>query len=170
MDIPWFHSLTPLDWALLGVLAISVIAGLVRGFVFEVLSLAGWVVAYVVAQLYGAQLAAYLPVGLGGVATHHAAGFVLAFIGTLVVCSLLARLARLLVAATPLSFIDRVLGAGFGLVRGLVVLLVATTLVLLTPAARAPWWQASQGATWLGTLLQSLRPLLPLEYGRHLAA
>lgn len=170
MDASFTHSLSPLDWALLGVLAVSVVVGLVRGIVFEVLSLAGWVVAYVVAQLYGAQLAAHLPYGLGGAATHQAAGFVLAFIGTLVLCTLLARLARALVAATPLSFIDRVLGAGFGLVRGLVVLLVATTLVLLTPAARAPWWQASVGAAWLGTLLDGLRPLLPAEYMRHLAA
>jgi len=90
-----------------------------------------------------------------------AAGFSLAFMGALIACSLLARLARLLIAATPLRLIDRVLGAGFGLVRGVLVLLAAATLLSLTPAGRSTWWQASQGAAWLDGAVQALRPLFP---------
>jgi len=165
-----FTSFTHLDWALFGVLVVSVLVGLSRGIVFEVISLAGWVVAYVVAQLYGAPLALWLPVGLGGAALRAVAGFGLAFLCTLVACSLLARLARALISATPLSVVDRALGAGFGLLRGLVVLLVVTTLVMLTPVSRSESWQASQGATWLSTLLQGLKPVLPVDLGRHLTA
>ncbi|HSI58103.1 MAG TPA: CvpA family protein [Ideonella sp.] len=163
-----FASFTNIDWALLAVLVLSVLVGLSRGIVFEVISLAGWVVAYFVAQLYGAQLAVWLPVGMGGAAFRVVAGFALAFFGTLIACSLLAKLARALISATPLSIVDRALGAGFGLLRGLVVLLVVTTLVMLTPASRSEWWQASQGATWLSTLLQGLKPMLPADFGRRL--
>ena len=165
----WAHLAT-LDWLLLAVLALSVGVGLWRGLVFEVLSLVAWVVAWVVAEVWGPALAVGLPLGASAAALRATAGFALAFVGALVACSLLARLARMLVAATPLSLIDRMLGGGFGLLRGLLILLVAATLVALTPAAHSPIWQASQGAAWLDGAVQALRPLLPDGMGRPLGA
>ena len=65
------------DWALLGVLLLSLAVGIWRGAVFEVLSLAGWLVAYVVAQLFAAQVATQVPVGVAGSALNHGATFAL---------------------------------------------------------------------------------------------
>ena len=157
-----------LDWALLAVLAVSVVVGLWRGFVFEVLSLAGWVVAWFFAQWAAPEIAPSLPVGRPGSALNLAAAFAAGFLAALVVWALLARLVRWLIRATPLSPIDRVLGAGFGLVRGAVLLLAVATLVGLTPAARSAEWQASQGARWLTAALGGLKPLLPREMAGHL--
>ena len=150
-----------IDATFLGVLAVSVIVGLVRGFVFELLSLAGWLVAWFGAQWAAPMAAPHIPIGSTGSALNFAAAFVLCFLGALLAWALLARVVRMLVRATPLSLVDRALGGGFGLVRGAVVMLAVATVVLLTPAAQSQAWRLSHGAAWLGIALQGLRPLLP---------
>jgi membrane protein required for colicin V production len=158
------------DWVLLVVLLASVVIGLVRGLVFEVLSLLGWVAAYIAAQMFSPQVAAHLPVGAPGSALNQGASFAVTFVLALVVWMLLARLVRLIVHATPLTLIDRTLGGVFGLVRALVLLLAVATVVSFTPAVRAAPWQASHGAAWLGVLLSGLKPVLPPAVARHLQA
>ncbi len=159
-DLSW------LDWTLLAVLAVSVLVGLVRGFVFECLSLAGWVVAWFAAQWGAPLLAPHLPVGSAGSALRLGVSFTLAFLAALIVWSLLARLLRMVVQATPLSVADRLLGGGFGALRGAVLLLAVATVVALTPASQSPGWRASQGARWLSITLASLKPLLPEPVAR----
>jgi membrane protein required for colicin V production len=163
-------TLSWIDWALLAVLSVSVLIGLVRGFVFEIMALAGWIVAWFGAQWAAPQLAAYLPIGAPGGAVNIVTAFALAFLAVLVAWSLLARLVRMLIQATPLSLADRALGAGFGLVRGAMLLLVLATLVMLTPAARSAEWQSSTGAAWLRVALQGLKPLLPAAMAERLPA
>lgn len=159
-------ALSWLDWSLLAALALSVVVGLVRGFVFECLSLAGWLVAWFAAQWGAPMLAPRLPVGTPGSALQMGAAFALSFLGALLVWALLSRLVRLLIHATPLSLPDRLLGAVFGLLRGLVLLLALATVVALTPASQSPGWRASQGARWLGVALATLKPLLPEPVAR----
>ena len=163
-DIGW------VDWALLAVLLASVIVGLVRGLVFEVLSLLGWVAAYIAAQAMSPGFAPHVPVGAAGSALNHGAAFAVVFVLALIVWMLMARLIRLLVHATPLTLIDRTLGGVFGFVRAMVLLLAVATVVSFTPAVRAGPWQASHGAAWLGVLLSGLKPVLPPAVARHLRA
>ena len=150
-----------LDWLLLAVLALSVIVGLVRGVVFELMSVAGWVVAYFAAQWSALHLASRLPVGAPGSGINHAAAFALAFIVALLAWALLARFLRVLIRATPLTVLDRLLGGGFGLVRGALLLLVLATVVAFTPAAHSPVWEGSEGVRMLAGTLRGIRPLLP---------
>ena len=164
------HSLGWVDWALFAVLLLSAVVGLWRGVLFEVLSLLGWVAAYIAAQALSSTVAPLLPVGAPDGAVNQGAAFALVFVLSLVVWTLLSRLLRLIVHATPLQLIDRVLGGGFGVLRGVVLLLAFTTVVSLTPAARSPHWQASQGAGMLAGLLQALKPMLPNAVSRHLQA
>ncbi len=164
------QTLSWVDWALLAVLAASVVIGLVRGFVFECLSLAGWVVAWFGAQWGAPLLAPQLPVGEPGTALNLGAAFALAFIGALIAWGLLAKLIRMLIHATPLSVPDRLLGAGFGVLRGGVLLLAVTTVVGLTPAAQSKSWTEAKGARWLQQTLSALKPLLPEAAARHLPA
>jgi membrane protein required for colicin V production len=166
-------DLTPIAWvdaAMLGVLLLSVIVGLWRGFVFELLSLVGWVAAYFAAQWFTPMLAAHLPVGTPGSALNHGAAFATAFIAALIFWGLAARLVRLMIRATPLSLLDRLLGAGFGLARGLVVLLAVTTVIGLTPLTKSVAWQQSHAAVGLNSVLRGLRPVLPPDVSRHLPA
>ena len=159
-------ALSWLDWVLLAVLAASVAVGLMRGFVFEVLSLAGWVVAWFAAQWAAPALAPFIPMGTPGSALQIGAAFLLAFVAVLMVLALLARLVRMMIHTTPLSIPDRLLGALFGLLRGAVLLLAAATVVALTPASQSTPWRTSQGARCLSVALAILKPLLPEPVAR----
>ena len=161
-ELPW------VDWLLLAVLAASAVIGLVRGLVFECLALAGWVVAWFAAQWAAPQLAPHLPLGEPRSALQLGGAFALSFLLAILVWTLLARLVRLLIHATPLSLLDRMLGSGFGVFRGLVLLLAVTMVVALTPAAQSAPWRGSQGAQLLRQALQSLKPVLPEPAARLL--
>ena len=158
---PWMVYLGWVDWAFLAVLGLSVLIGLVRGFVFECLSLAGWVAAWFGAQWAAPQLAPSLPVGTPGSALNLAAALTLCFVAVIVVWSLLAKLLRMLIHATPLSIPDRLLGAGFGALRAGVLLLAIAAVVALTPAAQSQAWRGSTGARWLESALHAVKPFLP---------
>jgi membrane protein required for colicin V production len=156
------------DWALLAALAVSVLAGLVRGLVFEVLSLMGWVVGWFAALWFAADVAPFVPIGDPGSKLNHAAAFAGVFVATIIVWALGARLVRLLLHTTPLTTIDRLLGAGFGFVRGALLLLVVAAIVGLTPAAQSHDWQRSHGAAWLQATVDGLKPWLPQQTRRLL--
>ena len=156
------------DLAMLAVLAFSVILGLWRGLVFEVVSLAGWVVAYMAANLAGPMVAGLIPGTEDSASLRLWGAYVGVFIVALVACTLLARLLRMIVSATPLSVVDRLGGGAFGAARALVLGLVVATLVTLSPFAQARAWQDSYGRTWLSAALQFVRPLLPDSLGAKL--
>lgn len=159
------QSFSVIDWALLGVLFISVCVGFVRGFVFECLSLAGWVVAWFAAQWAAPYLAPYLApyisAGAQGSALRFGVAFAICFLLAGIVWGLLAKLVRALIHATPLSVPDRLLGGAFGVLRGVVLLLAVATVVALTPAAQSRDWRSSTGARWLGHTLHVVKPVLP---------
>lgn len=156
------------DAALLAVLAISVIVGLLRGFVFEVLSLVGWIAAWFAAQWFAPLASPYVPIGVPGSALNLGAAFALVFVAALILWAIAARLIRLLIQATPLSVPDRGLGALFGALRGVVLLLAVAAVVGLTPAVRSAAWQQSRGAGVLAALLDGLMPLLPPQVASQL--
>ena len=86
MGIAW------VDIALVALLLLSMLLGMIRGLVFEVLALAGWVVAFLAAQWMAPRWSASLPVGAPGSVVNHAATFGLIFVGTLFVWAVLAWL------------------------------------------------------------------------------
>jgi membrane protein required for colicin V production len=153
----------PLGWvdvAMLAVVVVSAAAGLLRGITAELLSLAGWFVAYFGARWFAPWVATWLPIVAAGSALNQGAAFALTFIGVLVIWSFVVRAVSALIAATPLRPLDRLLGAVFGFVRGLLVLLVAATVIAYTPLAQAPAWRQSAGAALLESVLQELLPML----------
>jgi membrane protein required for colicin V production len=157
------------DLVLAGVLLLSLGLGLWRGFVLEAMALAGWVVAYFAALVLGPQWAPHLPLGEPGSKLNQAAALALAFVVVLIGWGLASRVLRLLVRATPLHGADRVLGAAFGLLRGVLVLLLVAAVVAHTPAADSQEWHGSQAAQWLNVALQGLKPLLPPGLAQYLS-
>ncbi len=169
MNLPHFEL--PLGWvdiALLAVFGLSVLIGLWRGFVFEIVSLLGWLVAFVIANSAGPYLADMIPLANTDPQLRLWVAYVVAFVLVLVACTLLARMLRALVAATPLSFVDHLLGGVFGAARGALVLVVVATLVMLSPFARSTPWTNSHGALWLGLALEGLKPVLPQSLNVHI--
>lgn len=157
------------DWILLGVLLISMLVGFWRGLVYEVLSLAGWVAAFILAQWLAADVAAWLPFLKSAAAqVQYAVSFVLVFVAALFAAGLLSWLIKKLVETVGLRPVDRALGGFFGLARGVVVLLALTVVVQLTGLANEVWWQGAQGPVWLDVTLQGLKPLLPQAFVNYL--
>ncbi len=152
-----------IDCLFLGLMGASLLLGLWRGLVFELLSLAGWLVAYGVAPFLSPWIESCLPQAKLGVSVAHVAGLVIAFVLVLLAWGLGAKLLRALLHASPLSLIDRFLGAGFGFLRGLLICLALVLVVGMTPAIESQAWQGAQSVPVLQTLLQTLRPLLPAE-------
>jgi len=169
VNLPQFDiQLGWVDIALLAVFGLSVLVGLWRGFVFEIVSLLGWLVAFVIANSAGPFLADYVPVGSAPEVKLWIA-YIFVFVAILVTCTLLARMLRALIAATPLSFVDHLLGGVFGVVRGALICVVLATLVMLSPYASSTTWKNSHGALWLGMALEGLKPVLPHSLNVHIA-
>ncbi len=118
-----------LDWIFLGVLLLSLAVGAWRGLVYEVLSVLSWIAAFVLAQWFAPQAAQWLPMSGAAESMRYAAGFVLVFILAIFAGGLIAFLTKKLIAAVGLRPADRMLGAAFGLVRGIIILLALTVVV-----------------------------------------
>jgi membrane protein required for colicin V production len=157
-----------LDWAALALLLLSLVIGLWRGLLYELISLAAWAGAFVLAQLFGADVAKLLPMAGAGEGLRFAAGFVVTFVAALFAGGLFALLVKKLVTVAGLAMFDRVLGGAFGVVRGLVILLAIAAVVALTPLKSAQSWQASKGANALTGVLKGLKPVLPEGFGKLL--
>ena len=153
--------MTWLDYAAIGVLVVSIGWGIWRGLVREVMSLASWVIAFLAANLFAAPMAEVLPASI----THPEYRSLLAFVGiflvTLVVCTLGAIGLAKVVHAAGLGNLDRILGALFGLLRALIILLAAALVAGFTRLPASPAWKESIAATQLGAAASRFKPWLP---------
>ncbi|RLA48675.1 MAG: CvpA family protein [Gammaproteobacteria bacterium] len=142
--VDWTH-LNGVDWIIIVVLSLSILLSLWRGFVREALSLAGWVAAFVIANLFVDEMASLLAEWIVNIAGRYVASYAILFVGTLVVAGVLAKLAGLLVKVTGLTVLDRVLGTVFGFARGVILVLVAVfVLRQLAPPGDLQWLHQSQ--------------------------
>jgi membrane protein required for colicin V production len=157
-----------LDWIFLAVLGLSLLVGAWRGLVYEVISVAAWLAAFVLAQWLAPEVARVLPLGATSDGLRYAAAFVITFIAALFAGGLLAALIKKLITVVGLAPIDRVLGAAFGLVRGAVILLAASVVIFMTPLKASAFWTESVGGGLASATLKGLKPVLPEEFGKYL--
>jgi membrane protein required for colicin V production len=160
--------MTIFDWVVLAVLACSMMIGAGRGFVFEVLSVLGWIVAFVAAQWLAPQVAQQLPMGGATESVRYVVAFAFVFVLAAFACGLLSSMVKRLVQAAGLSPVDRVLGTAFGLVRGAILILALGVVISSTPLHQQAWWQESAAAGGVTSALHALRQALPAEYARFL--
>lgn len=160
-----------LDWVILAALAASVLLGLLRGLVYEVLSVLSWIAAFLLAQWLAPWVGERLPM-MGGAneAVRYAAGFLLVFIAAVFAGGLVAWLTKKMIEAVGLRPVDRALGGLFGLVRGTVLVLVLAVVVHVTGLKSGAWWQESVAAGVATAALRGLKPVVPDEFGAYLPA
>ncbi|QEW06980.1 CvpA family protein [Nitrincola iocasae] len=132
------------DWVILAIVLISSVMSLRRGFIREAVSLITWVAAFIVGRLFY-QVLAEIIAGYFDAApsVHQLVAFLILFIATLIVGNLIGSLISSLVKITGLSATDRVLGVGFGALRGGLVVVIMLVLLKMTPATQDPWWNDS---------------------------
>jgi len=157
-----------IDWILLALLAASLLLGAWRGLVYEVFSVIGWIAAFLLAQWFAPDVAEKLPMQGSGETLRHAAAFVLVFIVSVFAAGLFSALLKKIISVVGLRPVDRILGAFFGLFRGLIFLLALSVVVHMTALQESEWWLESKGAPILMTLLKGLKPMLPEKFGAYL--
>lgn len=159
--------MTGFDYAVLAIVGISVLLSIMRGFVREVLALVSWVIAFFVAKLYAVELMPLLPEAIPNEALKMLAAFLILFLATLLLCSLLAIALSQIFKKVGLGWIDRGLGAVFGVLRGV---LIVGTLVLLagfTALPKDPMWRNAMFAAPLEAMVAVVLPWLPDDIAKH---
>ncbi len=160
--------MTWLDYAVLGAMAVSILWAVWRGLVREVLSLAGWVIAFLAANLLAGPLGEALPESIPGPELRVLVAFVAVFLLTLTVATLFAMLLSKVMKAAGLGSLDRTLGGLFGVARGLLIVMAFTLLAGLTSIPLQPVWKESFSGPVLGRAALQLRPWLPPAFAGRL--
>jgi membrane protein required for colicin V production len=158
---------TIFDYVVLFILASSVVISTMRGLVKEILSLLGWVAAFIVANAFGAKLAPMLPSVIPGEALRLIVAFIALFLGVRVLMGLLALAIGALIEASGLSLADRGLGGLFGLGRGIVIVLAGVILCGMTSIPQQAFWKDALLSPMAETGARTVKPFLPAAFARH---
>ncbi len=132
-----------IDYAILGVLLISSFISLIRGFVKEALSLAGWILSFWVSMTFAGGLSEMLASSMDNASFRLIVAFVALFVISLIISTAVNFFAVRLVQRTGLSGTDRFLGVIFGFLRGALLVSVLVLLSGLTSLPREPMWKES---------------------------
>jgi membrane protein required for colicin V production len=89
-------------------------------------------------------------------------------IAVLIVFTVGRLLLKLMLRAVGLGFVDRLLGAGFGVLRGALIVFVAVLIGGMTALPRAAWWRDSSLAPPLETAVIAAKPWLPPEVAKRI--
>ena len=161
--------MTLFDHAVLTLIGFSVLLGVIRGFAREVIALASWAVAIVVASVYGGEAAPLLAQQIPDESWRVLAAFVAVFFVVLIVMSVIGLFTSRLIKSAGLGVEDRVLGSLFGLARGLLVVLVLVLLAGLTALPRQTVWKDAMLAAPLEKLAVQVKQWLPQDWAKYIS-
>lgn len=160
--------MTVFDYCVLGIIGVSVLLSLMRGFVREFLGLAGWIVAALTAKVYAVDIALMLPASIPNQGLRLVAAFTMVFLGILLIASLLAIAISELFKQVGLGWLDRGLGGLFGLARGLLIVGVLVLLGGMTSFPQDARWRNAMFSAPLEAMVVAVKPWLPQEMTKQL--
>ena len=161
-------AIAVLDWIFIAALLASIGLGVWRGFVYEVMSVLNWLLALVLAQWLGDDVGRLLPITGNSEALVQIIGFVLVFVVSVFIGGFIVWGIPKLIEQAGLRPVDRVLGGVFGLLRGFILLLALTVLVLMSPLKNQTWWREARASKVSVEALKLLKPVLPQSVGKYL--
>lgn len=157
-------AFTPLDWAIVAVLAGSVLVAFLQGFFVEVCALAGLIAGVILAGQYYLQVAPWVERFIHDQGPAHAVAFLLIALAVMLAAGILGRMLRWMLRRVGLGWADRLAGGAFGLVKGYVlVALAVAALVGFFP--HQPWLAQSQLVAYFMPGAQESVAVLPRELG-----
>jgi membrane protein required for colicin V production len=160
--------LTAFDYAALAIIALSALRGAWRGLLAEIFGLIGWVAAFFVASHYVGRLVPYIPADWpGGALTQWLLAFAAIAVGVVIVAGIGSAVIARLVAASGLDGVDRSLGLMFGIVRGVLLVLVLVALAGLTELPKKDFWRDALLRPYAEQGVHKLKPLLPEALARY---
>jgi len=156
------------DYAVIGIVALSLALGLWRGVVSELIALAAWVLAVMAALEFGGEAGNFLFFKIADPAIRALAGCALVFVVVLVAMSLVRLAVHSMVKALGLSLSDRLLGMFFGVARGVLVVMALVAAGGLTSAPQQPWWKQAALSPPLETAVLAAKPWLPDDLAKRI--
>ena len=156
-----------IDFVIIGIIALSAMISVVRGFVKEVLSLAAWILAFWVGLTFSPQLSVLLSDYITTPSISLFTAFAILFIVTLVLSALVNHLIATIVEKTGLSGTDRMLGVLFGLLRGAAIVTLLVLMAGATPMTSDDWWQNSVLIENFEKLALWARQFLPVDLAQY---
>lgn len=152
-----------LDYGILALIAVSVLMGIVRGFVREAMSLVTWLLALSVGVLYCQPVAAlFTSISMEGVRLLLA--FILLALTTLIIGGIVSYFLARLIHFTGFSITDRIIGILFGLARGVVVVSLMVMLGEVTPVKNDTLWKESKLVPRFQPMSQWMKDKLPSDF------
>ncbi len=133
-----------IDYLIAGVLAISALTGLVRGFLKELVALAVWVMAAWLALVYAKPVAQWLGEYIQDKSARVVLAYVVIIVGTLIMGGILNTILSFIMHRSGLSGTDRILGLGFGTVRGIFVIALVMVVIRLSALPEEDYQKKSQ--------------------------
>jgi len=161
--------MTLFDYAVLIIVGISVLLSVLRGFVREVLALTGWVAAFAAAAAFSGTVAMWLLGGIENPSLRTLTAFLIVFFLTLIAAASLAMAVSALIRNAGFRAEDRVLGACFGLARGLLIVMVLVLLGGLTSLPAEPVWNNAMLSAPLEALAMAVKPWLPRDFSNYIS-
>lgn len=151
--------MTFFDYAVLLIFITSIVISMLRGLVREILSLASWVIAFLVAGAFGGKLAAFFPFDDQSIRLISA--FIVLFIGVHLCMWIVSMAADSLIRVVGLKSMDRGLGSLFGAARGCLIVLVLMLVCGMTNIPKQPFWKDALLRPTAETMALSVKPYLP---------
>lgn len=159
--------MTSFDYIVLLIIGISIVVSMMRGAVREVLAITGWVAAFYTAKTYTTQLVPLLPADIPTEPLKVLAAFVILFLGVLLIASLLTIALSSLIKKIGLNWLNRGIGAFFGLARGLLIVCVLIFLAGLTSLPKDARWTNAMFSSPLEALVKTALPWVPQAVAKH---
>lgn len=150
-----------LDYAIIALMAISVVVGVVRGAIREIMNVCGWIFSFFFAHAFAQNLAAYFADWMVEPGYRLILAWVFIFVMVMVVSALLASLVSELMRKLGLGGLNRALGAIVGILRGCLVLVVLALAAGMTKFPQSPLWKTAASTPWLEAAAMHARTLLP---------
>ncbi|MEO8487668.1 MAG: CvpA family protein [Betaproteobacteria bacterium] len=160
--------MTALDVAALAVVALSILLAYARGIIRSLVGTAAWIAGFVFALAFTPAVGAMLPDMPNTPYIPYVIAFVGIFVAALVVGALFAWPLRAIVRKAGMGFLDASLGATFGLVRGIALMVAFALVAGVTGIAQRDWWQNAYLAPSLASAAMALRPWLPHAWAERL--
>lgn len=136
------HGFNEIDYGILGIISVSVLFGLLRGFVREAMSLMTWIVAGILGTLYCDEVGAWFT-SISVVGVRLLLAFILIVLVTLIVGGIISHLISKLIKSTKFSITDRIIGILFGLARGIAVIALVVLIVQPSIISKKDIWKTS---------------------------
>ncbi|MEI7612002.1 MAG: CvpA family protein [Betaproteobacteria bacterium] len=160
--------MTYFDYVVITIVVASVVLGVWRGVVGEIIALAAWVLAFLAAKWWGAEVARLLYTGIVDPVLRIVAAWVTVFVVVLVLMALVRLAVNGMLKALGLSLTDRLLGIIFGAARGLIIVLALVAVGGMTSVPKEKWWGDAYFSAPLETAVLAGKPWLPPEVSKRI--